>query len=107
VSDNSDRSKIYEQVYKNWKKANPKTAKSMRDLSHADDKKHYGLQAADMVASSVNRIYRSHLKDGTVPDEYPLSEVMWRIGRIDEKYLLTMLDHQSQRASERPSTPVL
>jgi hypothetical protein len=100
VSDRSNRSPVYELVYEKWKKSNPITAKSMLRISHEDDEEHYGLQAADMIASSVNRVYRSHLKDGIVPDEYPLSEVFWRIGRIDEDYLVTMLGHQSQRESE-------
>lgn len=100
VSDKSDRSAVYEQVYENWKKANPKTAESMLGITHGDDREHYGLQAADMVASAVNRIYKSHIKDGSAPEQYPLSEVMWRIGRIDEKYLLTVLGHQSPRKSE-------
>lgn len=100
TSDRSNRSKVYELVYEKWKNSNPTTAKSMLGISHEDDEKHYGLQAADMIASSVNRVYRSHLKDGTVPDDYPLNEVFWRIGRIDEDYLLTMLGHQSQRKSE-------
>jgi len=100
ISDSSNRSPVYELVYENWKKSNPTTAKSMLSIRHEDDEKNYGLQAADMIASSVNRVYRSHLEDGTVPDDYPLNEVFWRIGRIDEDYLLTMLEHQSQRASE-------
>jgi hypothetical protein len=100
ISDRSNRSPVYELVYEKWKKSNPTTAKSMLGISHEDDEKHYGLQAADMIASSVNRVYRSHLKDGTVPDDYPLNEVFWRIGRIDEDYLLKMLGHQSERKSE-------
>jgi hypothetical protein len=91
ISDASDRSRIYELVYEKWKKANPITARSMLRIIHDDDKKHYGLQAADMVASAVNRVYRSHVKTGNIPDAYPLSEIFWRIGRIDEQYLLTML----------------
>lgn len=91
VSDKSDHSAVYEILYDKWKQSNPKTAAFMLGISHEDDKAHFGLQGADMVASAVNRIYRSHLKDGTVPEEYPLSEAMWRISRIDENYLLTML----------------
>lgn len=100
VSDSSNRASVYEAVYADWKKWNPKTAKSMRGITHEDDKIHYGLQAADMAASSVNEIYRSHFDSGTVPVEYPLSECFWRIGRIDETYLLDMLEHQSPRSSE-------
>jgi hypothetical protein len=100
VSDRSNRSPVYELVYENWKKANPKTAKVMLEISHEDDEKNYGLQASDMIASSVNRVYRSHLKDGSVPDDYPLNEVFWRIGRINEEYLLKMLGHQPHRKSE-------
>jgi len=106
ISDLSGRSKVYELVYNKWKMSNPKTAKSMLAITHDDDKTHYGLQGADMIASVVNRIYRAHLKDGIIPEEYPLSSVMWRIGRIDEKYLLTMLGHQSVRPVEQAlSTP--
>ena len=100
ISDRSNRSPVYELVYEKWKKSNPITSKSMLGISHEDDEKHYGLQAADMIASSVNRVYRSHLKSGTVPDDYPLNEVFWRIGRIDEVYLLTMLGQQSHRESD-------
>jgi hypothetical protein len=105
ISDKSNRSAVYELVYENWKKSNPKTAQSMLSISHEDDEKYYGLQAADMAASAVNRVYRAHLKDGKVPDEYPLSEVFWRIGRIDENYLLTMLGHQSRREGEQDLFP--
>ena len=102
ISDKSNRSNVYEKVYAEWKKWNPNTAKSMLDITHEDDKKHYGLQAADMAATSVNWIYRSHVDTGEVPSEYALSEKFWRISRIDEKYLLNMLDHQTPRESERP-----
>jgi Protein of unknown function (DUF3800) len=105
ISDKSNRSPVYELVYENWKKSNPTTAKSMLGITHEDDETNYGLQAADMVASSVNWVYRSHLKDGKVPDDYPLNEVFWRIGRIDEKYLLSMLGHQSHRESEGELSP--
>ena len=98
--DRSERSPVYEQVYNNWKNSNPITAKSMLNITHDDDKRHFGLQGADMIASAVNRVYRSHLKDGTIPDEYPLGEAIWRISRIDENYLLAMLGHQSHRRSE-------
>lgn len=100
VSDNSNRAPVYEAVYADWKKRNPNTAKSMLGITHEDDKRHFGLQAADMAASSVNAIYKSHVDDGSVPIEYALSERFWRIGRIDEKYLLDILEHQTPRNSE-------
>ena len=100
VSDKSERSAVYELVYEKWKESNRKTAAFMLGISHEDDKTYFGLQGADMVASAVNRVYRSNVKDGVIPDEYPLSEAIFRIGKIDRNYLLTMLGHQSPRKSE-------
>ncbi|MDE3148336.1 MAG: DUF3800 domain-containing protein [Acidobacteriota bacterium] len=100
ISDRSNRSSEYERVYADWKRWNPETAMSMLALTHEDDKRHYGLQAADVAASTVNLIFRSHVETGTVPKEYALSERFWRIGRIDEKYLLSVLEHQTPREAE-------
>lgn len=101
VSDRSNRSRSYENVYAEWKKWNPNTAVSMRAITHEDDEKHYGLQAADLAASSVNSLFRAHVDTGEVPQQYALSQRFWRIGNIDKRYLLKMLDHQTPRESER------
>jgi hypothetical protein len=100
ISDRSNKSKTYERVYAEWKNWNPKTAKSMLDITHEDDERSYGLQAADMAASTVNLIFRSHFETGVVPEEFALSERFWRICRINEKYLLDVLQHQTPRALE-------
>jgi hypothetical protein len=100
ISDAANRAPEYERIYEEWKVWNPETAKSMLGLCHGSHKTHYGLQAADIAASTVNHIFKSHLASG-VTENFDLDGVFWRIGHIDEKYLLDVLQHQTVREAEK------
>jgi len=56
VSDLSNKAARYTQVFADWKEQNPKTAHHMLGISHFDDEKWAGLQAADMAASMVKDV---------------------------------------------------
>lgn len=96
TSDSSNRSKMYRRIFDQWKKHNPRTARFMLDIVHAEDKENYGLQAADMAASSVNRVFRAYGLQNSVPSDYRLSNRFWKISNLDAAYILKVLDSQAQ-----------
>jgi hypothetical protein len=100
VSDDSNKATRYTEVYTNWKVANPKTAKFMLGISHFDDEKWPGLQAADMAASTVKACFDEFLVMGETLTDFPLRRRFYRIATVGEKYLLSMLNHQSRRDAE-------
>jgi Protein of unknown function (DUF3800) len=59
VSDDSEKAAIYTAVYTDFKAKNPDIAQTMRGLSHLDDKKWPGLQAADMIANISNQVFKT------------------------------------------------
>jgi len=101
ISDDSTQADEYTRIYDDWKRWNPKTAKSMLGISHFDDKKYYGLQAADLAATTVKNVFEEHWETGSVPEEFPLQSRFWRIANVDEQYMLSVLDHQTLRDPER------
>jgi Protein of unknown function (DUF3800) len=100
VSDDSNRAKTYAEVYTKWKNANPISARSMLGISHLDDKKWPGLQAADMGAASVKMVFEEYFSTGKKEMNFPLASRFYRMANIDEGYILAMLDNQSVRESE-------
>jgi hypothetical protein len=92
ISDLSNRSEIYTRVYSGFKERNPTIATVMRGLVHLDDKKWPGLQAADLIAHSVNRQFSKW--DGVTQIERPLGELNRTIKRIaywNEDYMYAVL----------------
>jgi hypothetical protein len=92
VQDLSCRSEIYTRVYSGFKERNPEIAKFMRGMVHLDDKKWPGLQAADLIAHSVNRQFSKW--DGVTQMKRPLGELNNTIHRIaywNEDYMYAVL----------------
>jgi hypothetical protein len=58
VSDDGSRSPVYSAIYHDFKKKNPEIAEIMRGISHLDDTKWPGLQAADIVAHVANQVFK-------------------------------------------------
>jgi len=100
VSDDSSRATRYTEVYTNFKVKNPKIAKHMLGIAHLDDKAWPGLQAADMVASAVKRVYDDQHRSGEVDPTTPLLSGFYRIGMVDEGYLLEIMNGQSEMRSD-------
>lgn len=94
TSDCSSRSEVYSRVYVDAKKRNPETAKAMLGLAHLDDRATYGLQAADMAASSVKTSYDNLGRDEEEKRSLPLELAFWRIQIQREANLIRMLDSQ-------------
>lgn len=72
VSDGSNKASRYTEVYTNFKIKNPEIAKNMLGIAHLDDAAWPGLQAADMVASTVKRVYDDKTRSGEVDPATPL-----------------------------------
>ncbi len=97
VCDSDNRAHIYQQVYSNFRAKNPETAKKIaRTLTFADDELTYGLQAADLVAHTINRVHREY---GLMPrDEAPPDELIGLMSNIhvwDYDYGMAVLDTQT------------
>jgi hypothetical protein len=101
ISDDSDLADRYTLVYNRWKAANPKSAKSMLGIDHADDRTSAGLQATDLAASTVKKVFDDFFLRGISDADYPMRKRFYRIANVGRKYLLTMLENQSVRDSEK------
>jgi hypothetical protein len=101
ISDDSDLADRYTLVYNRWKAANPKSAKSMLGIDHADDRTSAGLQATDLAASTVKKVFEDFFLRGISDADHPMRKRFYRIANVGRKYLLTMLENQSVRDSEK------
>jgi hypothetical protein len=90
IFDQGSKMETYAKIYANWREKNPQTAKSVKSFGWDDDEAVYGLQAADMAASSVKVCYEDRDKD----EEPPLELAFWRIQIQRETNLVKMLDTQ-------------
>jgi hypothetical protein len=72
VSDNSNRAARYSDIYSSFKRRNPIAARSMLEISHIDDEKCPGLQAADMIAATTKAVVDHHKETGEINKELPL-----------------------------------
>jgi hypothetical protein len=106
ISDDSNRANEYSRIYRDWKRWNPNTAKAMLEISHLDDTKYYGLQAADLAATTVKEVYEQHWKAGKIKEQFPLHSRFWRIANVDEQYMLNVLDNQTLREPEEKAAKV-
>lgn len=92
VSDLSSRAETYTRVYAGFKERNPKIATIMRGISHLDDEKWPGLQAADLVAHVVNQEFAGW--DGVTKVKRPLrdlNDTICKIAYWNEKYMYSVL----------------
>jgi hypothetical protein len=94
ISDGSSKAPIYAKVFSEWKEKNPITAQSMLGIAHLDDKKIYGLQAADMAASVVKGSFEKIDESSGLQTGFPLEERFWKIEVHREQNLLKTLDTQ-------------
>jgi len=97
VSDDSNKSPFYSAVYSDFKAKNPSIANIMRGLTHLDDKKWPGLQAADLLAHSSNQVFKGQLAipedERLMLDSLPeLQSTFWKISPIDKYYLCSVLE---------------
>ncbi len=100
ISDNSNKAPRYSEVFGNWKQRNPQSAELMLNITHIDDEKCPGLQAADMIASTTKKAFDNQFSTGQVDFNAPLLSEFWRIGIVNEDYLITVLDNQSLTDAE-------
>lgn len=101
ISDNSNKASRYEEVFANFRTKNPQNAPSMVSLSHQDEEKCPGLQAADMISTVVKGVYDDQFNKGQIDESRPLLSEFYRICMVDESYLLAVLDGQS---ANKPQT---
>ena len=76
----------------------------MTSLVHINDETCTGLQAADMLSSVVKEVYDAYFKTGVINKDIPLLNEFFRIGMVDEGYLLTVLNGQSAMPSDTAET---
>ena len=90
VCDDHSRRDEAEKAYDELKTKNPRSARMMASMTHADDKITLPLQMADLLAYEVRRAAMEQLRHkpafaGDVINQ--LSESIWFIGYPDENYL--------------------
>lgn len=69
----------------------------MRELTHLDDKKWPGLQAADLIAHLANQIFKEQLAiptdERTLLASLPeLQGTFWKVSHIDKWYMCSVLE---------------
>jgi hypothetical protein len=94
ISDLSNKSARYTEVFNGWKEKNPFSAVSMKGIAHLDDEKVPALQAADMCANVVKQEFDKWEADKLVLPLPELSQNFYRIGYWDEKRMSNILDAQ-------------
>jgi hypothetical protein len=97
VCDLCNQSDRLSQIYRAFRKKNPKTAKVTWGLTHLDDKKIPALQAADLAAHLAHDMLLDKLRTGTNPLPEELREKTHLVAYWDEGYLLDVFKAQSTR----------
>lgn len=92
IADDTEHADRYEMVYREFKKNNPIIAQNMRGLTHLDDKKWAGLQAADLIAHFANQVIKDLVKtpedERTLVEDIPdLKKTFYRIAYVNKYYL--------------------
>ena len=95
ISDKSNSAARYTDIYVSFKRRNPIAAQSMLGISHFDDKKWPGLQAADMIAATTKAVVDHHNETGEIKTEAPLFDKFFMVGNVNEAYLLSVLNDQT------------
>ena len=87
----SDFAVLY-QLYLEFKRLNPRTAKRMASFTPLSDKRHPPLQVADMIANNTLEVGMDYLAKGK-PDEAKIAmkENISLLGYWDEHYMLSIL----------------
>lgn len=61
ICDDDNRAIMYQQVYSNFRRKNPETARKIaRSLSFARDEESFGIQAADLIAHAINQTHQQY-----------------------------------------------
>lgn len=97
ICDSDNQAPIYQQVYRNFREKNQKTAKKISStLYFADDEKSYGLQAADLIAHAINQVHQQYgLEARNQPPPRELIGVMSNIHIWDYDRGMAILDAQT------------
>jgi hypothetical protein len=94
IHDDDDRFPQYRELYHQFKKKNPKTAKQMGGFIPLDDEQHPPLQAADLAANVTCNYAKQWLNDKTSASLQRLRGSMYMVGVWDKDYILSVLRSQ-------------
>ncbi len=100
VHDDDQRFPHYRELYLQFRKKNPKTAKQMGGFIPLDDEKHPPLQAADLAANVTCNYAKQWLDDRTEASLQRLRSSMYMIGIWDKDYILSVLRTQKRRGQK-------
>lgn len=97
ICDSDNRATTYQQIYSDFRKKNPETAKKIsRTLAFANDEVTYGLQAADLVAHMINQTHQQYgLEARDLPPPTEIAGLMSKVHVWDYEYGMAVLDAQS------------
>lgn len=90
------KSERYLEVYKAWTKANPTISKRSIGMAFHPDEHWPGLQASDMVATVVKKVFDETKTTGIPVIHHPLAGKMLMIGNVTEDYFLGVLEVQKK-----------
>jgi len=91
ICDENQNAVEHTQLYLQFKKKNPQTAKVLAGIGHFDDKFNPGVQAADLMAHIVNQFISKYVTDGECSEEFPLDGISVKICAFKEPYALALL----------------
>ena len=100
VHDDDEKFEEYRQLYHEFRKKNPKTAKQLGGFIPLDDKEHPPLQAADLAANVTCNFAKQWLDEGRrAPALQRLKETMYIVGVWEKDYIISVLKAQGKRKS--------
>ena len=93
--DDDDRFPRYRDIYREFRRRNPKTAKQIGGFIALDDKEHPPLQAADLAANVTCNLAKQWLDEGrSKPALRQLSGSMLMVGVWEKEYIIDVLRAQ-------------
>jgi len=93
VCDEHNNAVEHANLYVQFKKKNPITAKRLVGIGMFDDKHLPSLQMADLAANMLNKIFRANPVADKLPGPFPeFGERLWKIARFTESYALEILE---------------
>jgi hypothetical protein len=94
VHDDDERFPHYQELYREFRKKNPKTAKQMGGFIPLNDKEHPPLQAADLAANVTCNYAKQWLEDRTEASLQRLKGSMYMVGVWEKDYIIHVLREQ-------------
>lgn len=95
VSDDSNNARRYTEFYISFKKKNPRIAKRMSGITHANSEVCYPVQAADLIAAEAKKCCAVIFQSGKIPKEIRLLGKFATIATIPKSRISELMAKQA------------